>query len=279
MNERYVPLTGSYSVLFTGLNGTGASARHLMDLSARPFGNIPAGNAYNAGAFARRYGPGFHGTDPTVPRFLAVDFETILGLMGVKLAEHLGHTPDIEELHDFVAVNPQQSLAMVGSAWSGGAKPKVPLILSAASPAPGRLVVVWQTSNHDAFRITATVAGQSYQAEVTSTEIGRHSATLSLPADVYGLATVTVASRLGTTYSAESRAKTVMIERGTVEEPPPPPDDDPPPATTRTVADAILDHMRTTGGVYAQPAGNPSSVDWVVFADLLRIAAAMRARS
>lgn len=126
----YIPPAGSVSHLFTLPSGGGVEGRHPMDLGAHPF----VGGLSNEELQQRsqaRYGPGFHGTDETKPRFLALDFESIFGIGPVKLREiwaanafgtrdtHDGNAT-IEETHDYVAVNPSWGSALTGGLQGGG---------------------------------------------------------------------------------------------------------------------------------------------------------------
>lgn len=139
----YVPTPGSVSHLFTGFNGAGTGYAHPMDLSAHPFtGNLT--NEEMMAAAEARYGPNFHGTDTTRPRFLALDFESIFGV-GSNYMTHLwqsglfGHPdgdgyPTIEELHDYFAVNPiESSNAWV---WSRRGNPPPPPVEPPPPPPP-----------------------------------------------------------------------------------------------------------------------------------------------
>lgn len=222
--QRYVPPPGSVAVLFSDFSGRGQQCRHVMDLSAHPF----SGAVLDTGAMERRYGPcAVRRPDGLAGRYyFAVDAETILGLFSAKLAEHLGHPPDLEELHDFAAVNPSQALAMIGSGTAGGAKPATPAITALSSPGPGQVTIKWQTRKHDEFsvRIDCGATG-SKTVSVVEPELLYHTRTVELDAGQGGSCAVSVVARLGNQWGDWSRPRTVtVVARGTappVEEPPP----------------------------------------------------------
>ena len=116
----YTPAPGSVSHLYTGFNGGGDGGKHVMDLGADPFRPRQSNEEKQAAAEAR-YGPNFHGTDTTKPRFLALDFESLLGKGGLYLhylweqglfwpaGEGRDGWPTLLELHDYFAVNPSEA--------------------------------------------------------------------------------------------------------------------------------------------------------------------------
>lgn len=239
----YRPPNGSISHLYTGNNGSGTEGRHVMDLNAHGFGE--GDHEYNYAALLARYGPNFHGTDETKPRFLALDFESLFGIGSnylTKLAcenkfgtrDTLSCYPTLEELHDYFAVNPGEAAAALGSGGAnvGGSKPGQPAITSLTSPAPGRVEVTWQTRpGHTKFRIEGTSSTDGFAADV-----GGEERTVAITAVRSGAYDVAVTAYIGDTAGKPSLPKPVTVAASGVEppapvdtpvvEPPPPP---PPP--------------------------------------------------
>jgi hypothetical protein len=222
----YVPPAGSRSCLYVLPNGSGGSACFPMDLSADPF----VGGLSNGELLARaerRYGPNFHGADASRPRFLALDFESLLGLGGVLLKDlccqdrfgtkaSRSCNATLTELHDYFAVNSPPATPGRGN------PPGQPRITELSSPAPGKVSVKWITrAGHTLFEVragtvTTTTAGDVFLAQ------------LDLPPGEGGSMDVTVRAFSGDTPGKPSIAKTIQVQPRTAPPPAQPPE---PPVT------------------------------------------------
>lgn len=154
----FTPPPGARSHLYSLPNAQGVAGVHLMDLSAHGFGDT---HTYSATAQRARYGPNFHGADANLPRFLALDFESLFGVGSIHLSKlacagrfgsdiptRLSCYPTLEELHDFYAVHPEEAEAAMGTggAPTSSRQPGIPVIVATNTATAGEVHIQFRAA-------------------------------------------------------------------------------------------------------------------------------------